>query len=255
MQITIDRVKKSIPLYIQIAESFSAQIESGELGPGSRLPGEREISEVLSVQRETVRKALRVLENQGLIERRHGSGTYVAMPKIEREASRLFPFTRVMQQKGYQPGARVIQMEKTLCNPAVAQELSITVSAFIYHFERVRLVNQEPVVIENTYVPTGLFPDLDRFDLNARSLYEIMETEYGARVTHASQSLEAVAATEFEAENLGIKKGDPLMLERRLTYDQNNRRVEFSKDVFRGDRFRFITEHTPLETFDYRSSP
>lgn len=253
MQITIDRVKKSVPLYIQIAENFSAQIESGELAPGSRLPGERELSEVLSVQRETVRQAFRMLENQGLIERRHGSGTYVAKPKIERDAGRLFPFTRVMQLKGYKPGARVIQMEKTLCNPAVAQELGLQVSAFIYHIERVRLVNQEPVVIENTFVPAGLFPDLDRFDMNDRSLYEVMETNYGARVTHASQSLEAVAATEFEAEYLGIKKGDPLMLERRLTFDQLNRRVEFSKDVFRGDRFRFTTEHTPLESFDYRS--
>jgi GntR family transcriptional regulator len=253
MQIKIDRVKKSVPLYVQIAENFIAQIESGELGPGSRLPGERELSEVLSVQRETVREALRVLENQGLIERRHGSGTYVAQPKIERDASRLFPFTWMMQQKGYKPGARVIQMEKILCNSAVALELDIPVSAVIFHYERVRTLNQEPVVIENTFIPADLFPDLDRFNLNLRSVYEVMETEYGTQVTHASQSLEAVVATEFEAENLGIKKGDPLMLERRLTYDQNNRRVEFSKDVFRGDRFRFMTEHTPVESIDYRS--
>ncbi len=158
MQITIDRLKKSVPLYVQIAESFIAQIESGQLLPGSRLPGERELSEVLMVQRETVRQALAVLQNQGLIIRRHGSGTYVAEPKIERDASRLFPFTRAMQKKGYQPGARVIQMEKTLCNPAVSNELDLQVSAFIYHIERVRLVNQEPVVLENAYVPATIFP-------------------------------------------------------------------------------------------------
>lgn len=247
MQITIDRLKKSVPLYIQIAESLIAQIEAGELQPGSRLPGERELSERLSVQRETVRQALSVLENQGLIYRRHGSGTFIAEPKIEREASRLFPFTRAMQRKGYQPGARIIQMEKIMANTAVAHELDLPVSFFIYQIQRLRLINQEPVVLENASVPANLFPDLEKFDLAARSLYEVMETEYGARVSQASQSLEAVTATEFEAELLGIKEGHPLMLERRLTFDQYGRRVEFSKDLFRGDRFRFITERTPVE--------
>lgn len=250
MQIKIDRLKKSVPLYIQIAESFADQIESGELAPGTRLMGEREMSEVLSVQRETVRQALTMLQNQGLIQRRHGSGTFVAEPKIERAAGRLFPFTWAMQRKGFSPGARVIRMERTLCNPAVAHELDLQVSSVIYQMERLRFLNQEPVVIENVFIPAELFPDMERFDLNMRSLYEVFETEYGSRVSQARQSLEAVVAFEFEADLLGIKKGDPLMLERRLTFDQHDRRVEYSKDLFRGDRFRFTTERTPLEPLE-----
>jgi GntR family transcriptional regulator len=141
-------------------------------------------------------------------------------------------------------------MEKTLCNPAVAHELDLQVSSYIYQIERLRLLNQEPVVIENVYIPAELFPGLENFDLNALSLYEVMEREYGARVSQARQSLEAVVATAYEAELLGIQKGEPLMLERRLTFDQHDRRVEYSKDLFRGDRFRFTTERTPLENRD-----
>jgi GntR family transcriptional regulator len=244
----IDRLKKSIPLYMQIADSLMGQIESGELHPGDRLPAEREMSENLAVQRETVRQALDVLEKQGLVRRRRGSGTYIAEPKIEREASRLFPFTRYMQRKGYKPGSRVISMEKVCCNQAVAQDLELPLSTPVYHVERLRTVNQEPVVLENFYTPETIFNDLERFDLSERSIYEIMETEYGSRVTQARQSLEAVVATEFEAGLLECEKGDPLMLERRLTFDQFNRRVESAKDLFRGDRFRFITEMTPLES-------
>ena len=247
MQISIDRDKKSLPLYLQIANSLIEQIEAGAYPPGTRLPSEREMSLLLSVQRETVRQALAVLVSEGLITRRHGSGTYVAEPKIERDASRLFPFTRAMQRKGFLPGARVIQLEKIVCSPALANELNLPVSAFVYFIQRLRTVNQEPVVLENALIPANTFPDIDRFDLSARSLYEVMETEYGSRVTQARQSLEAVVANEFEANLMGIKKGDPLMLERRLTFDQFGRRVEFSKDLFRGDRFRFTTERTPLE--------
>lgn len=247
MQLTVDRYKKLLPLYLQIANNLIEQIEAGMLAPGTRLPSERELSQKLSVQRETVRQALAVLDNEGLITRRHGSGTYIAEPKIERDAGRLFPFTRAMRRKGYRPGAQVIQFEKTLCSPAVALELSLALSAAVYYIQRVRTVNQEPVVLETSYVPADIFPDFDRFDLAARSMYEIMETEYGARVSQARQSLEAVVASEFEANLLVLKKGDPLMLERRLTFDQLNRRVEFSKDLFRGDRFRFTTDRTPLE--------
>lgn len=248
MRISVDRYKKMLPLYLQIASHLIEQIEAGIYTPGTRLPSEREMSLSLSVQRETVRQALAVLEKEGLITRRHGSGTYIAEPKIERDAARLFPFTRAMQRKGFRPGARVIQLEKILCSPSVGHELDLPVTASVYYIQRLRTVNQEPVVLENAYIPAEIFPEIDRFDLTARSMYEVMETEYGSRVSQARQSLEAVAATEFEAGLLELKKGDPLMLERRLTFDQLGRRVEFSKDLFRGDRFRFITERTPLES-------
>jgi GntR family transcriptional regulator len=74
-----------------------------------------------------------------------------------------------------------------------------------------------------------------------------METEYGICVTRARQSLEPVIALNYEAELLDILPGAPLMLQRRLSFDQENRPVEYGKDLYRGDRFRFVTEIAPLE--------
>jgi len=74
-----------------------------------------------------------------------------------------------------------------------------------------------------------------------------METEYGVSIRRARQSLEPVIATEFEAELLGVNTGAPLMLERRLAYDQDDQPVEHGRDLYRGDRFRFVTEIAPLE--------
>jgi GntR family transcriptional regulator len=102
--------------------------------------------------------------------------------------------------------------------------------------------------LERFIVPAEPFPGFENQDLAKRSLYEVMETEYGVFVSRARQSLEPVVATEYEAELLGVRRGAPLMLERRQTVDQNGQPVELGRDLYRGDRFRFVTEVAPLET-------
>jgi GntR family transcriptional regulator len=237
----------AIPLYLQIAEGLLDRIESGELVPGDRLPPERELAEMLGVNRMTLRRALSMLDSQGLITRRQGDGTYVAEPKIEREAAQLVPFTKGMQRRGYTPSAEVVLFERRPSEAAIANELNIPVTADIYYIHRLRSVNKEPLLLERFALPAERLPELERYDLASRSLYEVMETEYGILVSRARQSLEPVVATEYEAELLGVRAGAPLMLERRLTYDQDEREVEYGRDLYRGDRFRFVTEMAPLE--------
>nr|HID12237.1 GntR family transcriptional regulator [Anaerolineae bacterium] len=243
----INRFTRAVPLYVQIAESLLDRIESGDLAPGDRLPSERSLSEMLSVNRMTLRRALRMLETRGLLIRRRGDGTYVAEPKIERQAAKLVPFTRGMQRRGYVPGVKVITFERRPVEASVARELSLPVSTPVYYIRRLRLINQEPVMLERVTIPVHRFPDLERYDLAERSIYEVMETEYGVSISRARQSLEPVIATEYEAELLGVKPGAPLMLERRLGFDQDDQPVEYGKDLYRGDRFRFVTEIAPLE--------
>ncbi len=238
----LNRLKAAVPLYNQIAESLLDQIESGQLAPGSRLPPEREFSEMLGVNRMTLRQALHVLETQGLLTRRQGNGTYVAEPKIERQASRLISFTHGMQRRGYRPGAKVITFEQRPVEAYLAARLKLPVSAPVYQIQRLRFLNEEPVLLERYTIPVHCFPGLERHDLVNRSMYEIMEKEYGVTVSQARQSLEPVIALEYEAELLAIQPGAALMLERRLSFDKHNQPIEYGKDLYRGDRFRFVTE-------------
>ncbi|MGD2143625.1 MAG: GntR family transcriptional regulator [Anaerolineae bacterium] len=242
-----NRFTADVPLYVQIAESLLDHIESGELAPGDRLPSERKLSEMFDVNRMTVRRALQMVELQGLIVRRWGNGTYVAEPKIERQAAKLVPFTKGMRRRGYTPGARLITLEEKPVDVSVAEELGVPVSTPVYYIRRLRLLNQEPVMLERLTVPVHRFPGLARYDLALRSIYEVMETEYGVVISRARQSLEPVAATEYEAELLEVKAGAPLMLERRLGFDGEGQPVEYGRDLYRGDRFRFVTETAPLE--------
>lgn len=244
---SISHLTAAVPLYIQIAESLLDQIESGELVPGDRLPPERELSKVLGVNRMTLRQALRVIEAQGLIIRRQGNGTYIAEPKIEREADLLVPFTRGMRRRGYMPGAKVIVLKQQPAEVSVANYLKLPISASVYYMHRLRFINQEPVMLERLTISAHRFPGFEDHDMGNRSVYEIMETEYGVSITKARQSLEPVIATDYEAECLGIEPGTPLMLERRLGFDQEGHPVEYAKDLYRGDRFSFVTEMAPLK--------
>lgn len=237
----------AVPRYIQIADNLREQIESGELTPGERLPSERALSETWRVSRMTLRAALRTLEQKGLLVRRQGAGTYVAEPKIERHAGRLVPFTETMRSRGYKTGTRIIAWEQRPSAALVAAKLQIPIHAVVYIIHRLRLLNQEPVLLEKFAMPAALFPNLETHDLENRSVYEIAEMEYGIIAGTAQQSLEPVVATAYEAEWLGIEVGTPLMLERRLAFDQEKRPFEYGHDLYRGDRFRFITEVAPLD--------
>jgi GntR family transcriptional regulator len=237
----------SIPLYIQIAEGLVGQIETGELAPGDQLPPERELSEKMGVNRMTLRRALRVLETQGLVVRKHGVGTFIAAPKIARQMDAVFRFTKGMQRRGYTPGAQVISLDQGIVDKATARELALPIAAQAYRILRLRSINQEPVLLEDYSIPAGRFPGLERHDLERRSIYEVMENEYGVSIFRARQSFEPVVASEFEAELLDVRVGAPLMLEKRISFDQDNRPVEYGKDRYRGDRFRFITEAAPFD--------
>lgn len=237
----------SIPLYIQIAEGLIGQVESGELLPGDRLPPERELSEQLGVNRMTLRRSLRVLEAQGLVVRKHGVGTYISEPKIDRRMDTVFRFTRGMQSRGYTPGTRLISLDQSFVDAALARELEVPLSAPVYRILRLRTVNQEPVLLEGYTIPVGRFLGLEHHDLERRSVYEVMESEYGVTIVRARQSFEPVVASTFEAELLGVRVGAPLMLEKRISFDAGDQPVEYGKDRYRGDRFRFVTEATPMD--------
>lgn len=237
---------KKAAIYQQIADNIEEQIFSGELQSGDRIQSEREMSQELGVNRLTVRRAFNVLVERGLVDRRHGGGTYVTTPRIERKAGELFPFTLGIRKLGMRPGIKKIAFEQIPADDSIAQVLAIPVSSLVYYIYRVRLINQEPALLEQFFVPVDRFSGFDQHDHDALSGYAIMDAEYGVKVVRAEQSLEPVVATAYEAELLKIREGDPLMLERRLSFDEHGRPVEYGKDLYRGDKFKFVTTDAKL---------
>ncbi len=245
IELTIDNDTGDLPLYLQIAAGLLEQIESGELSPGERLPPERKLSNLLGVTRSTLRRALQRLEVQGVLVRRQGAGTYVAAPKIEQTVDQRLSFSHQMQKRGYLTGTRLLHFDRRPAEATVANALRIPLGARVFHCQRLHCIDQSPAVLETIWMPAARFPNLEQFDWSKRLVYDIIEQQYGVVVSRGRQSLEAVVATEYEAGVLGVQAGAPLMLERRTAFDQHDRPVEYGKRLYRGDRFRFVTEMAP----------
>ncbi len=229
------------PKYVQIYESLVEEIETGRLKPGDRLPSERELSQQLGVSRMTVRQAVDTLANQGFVTRSHGSGTFVTEFKIDQEAGFLIGFHEAMIELGHKPGAKLLTFERQLANQKLAGLLKVDIGRPLYYIQRLRTVNEKPHALENTYLPEEFFPGIDEFDLIERSIYNIMEEEYGLQLDKAEQTWEPIIANEYVSEVLSVSIGAPLMLVHRISYRQDGQPVEYAKDIFRGDRSRFVS--------------
>lgn len=235
---------KALPLYVQIAEGLIDRIESQELAAGAKLPPEREFSKSLGVTRITLRRALQILEAEGLIERRQGAGNFIAAPKLERTTAQLNGFTLGMKKSGLHPSAEVVLFERRIANVSLAKRLQVPVSISLYYYHRIRSVNNQPTMLEKFYLPASYFPGFDQLNLTNTSIFEQLEKNYGVVIKRAEHSLEAVAASEYEAKLLGVEENAPLLLERRIAFDQNERPVEYAKDLYRGDKFKFLVNTT-----------
>ncbi len=236
------RPATSLPIYVQIRDALIERIQSGELKPGMRIPSERELVAEYRVSRMTVRQALTDLVNRGLAERIRGNGTYVAEPKVEQVLNPLVSFTEQMARRGIVPGARVLETQVMAAHGRLADALGLRIGERLYRIVRVRTGNNLPLALETSHFPYELCRGIERFDLERRSIYRILDEEYGIRLARAIESIEPTVANEFEAEVLDVSVGAPLLLLERTAYTSTGTPVEFAKDLYRGDRTRFVTE-------------
>jgi GntR family transcriptional regulator len=227
--------------YVQIEEELAERIRTGMLRPGDRIPPERELAEQMQVSRMTVRQALGRLADRGLLVRERGRGTFVSEPKLIQSLSRLNGFYDQMISQGILPSSRLLSGEEVLASAAVAQVLDLRIGEPLYKVVRLRLGGGVPLALETSFFPARLVPGLLDYDLERHSIYRLME-RYDARPVRATQSLEPVPARDQEADALEVPAGSPLMLVERIAWDTRDRPVEYAKDIYRGDRSRFVAE-------------
>ena len=247
----VDRASP-IPLHVQVTQALKGQILSGAWKPGDRVPGDIELCTELGVSRTTVRQGLAELARQGWVVREQGRGTFVAPPKlIERAFERLSGFFEDMVALGYPPVSQVLQQQARAADEQVAARLDLKPGAPIVEIERLRFVEDEPVVLTTTYLPHELAPGLESADLTRRSLYEYLETECGLSLARGRRTIEAVAADARQARLLNIHRGAPLVFLQSVSYLGDGRPIEFYLAFHRGDRSRFEVElmrsRQPLE--------
>ncbi|HEY0389886.1 MAG TPA: GntR family transcriptional regulator [Gaiellales bacterium] len=231
------------PRYRQVADVLAAEIESGSLEPGARLPSERTIAQRHGLSRMTARQAVELLLRRGLVTRRPGSGTYVAPGRVEHSLQRFAGFSEQMRAQGIEPGGRVLTVRLLRGEGSEAERaLELVNGDACWMLKRVRFGNREPLVVEESYVPASVCPDLTRHDLAHSSLYEVMNRAYGVDPVRAHETIEPTACEPDAARHLGARAGAPCILVTRLAFDAAGRPVEYARDIYRGDRARFVVD-------------
>lgn len=226
-----------VPYYYQLKEIIKDQIQKGHWPPGSQIPSEPQLCEMFGVSRTVVRQALGELVAEGYLCKQKGRGTFVAKPKIAGSlVQRLTGFHEDLVRRGLVPVTKVLSQSVIPAPQTVAGYLDIAVGTPVVRIERLRFVEDEPLLLVVTYIPHSLCPGLAHEDLTNQSLYQVMEEKYGIQLARGRRMLEAIAATESDAQLLGIKPGAPLLYLRSITYMANGRAVEYYEAKHRGDR-------------------
>ncbi|EJL34990.1 GntR family transcriptional regulator [Novosphingobium sp. AP12] len=231
------RSDEGTPLYLQLARSLREHISSGGIDPGSALPSERDLSEMAGLSRVTVRKGIEQLIEEGVLIRRQGSGTFVAR-RIEAPGAKLSSFSDDTRSRGEDPG--VVWIYKSYAQPTEEEATALDVSptAKVARLGRVRLAGGEPLAIEHAVIPAIFMPDLESL---GDSLYQALE-KHGFRPTSGTQRVRASLATPTEAGILSVAQNSEVLRIDRRTRVPDGRIVEFTRSVYRGDRYEFVTE-------------
>ena len=231
----------ALPLYHQIKELIKAQIANHVWRMDQMIPSENELARNLEVSAGTVKKAFADLEHEGIIYRRQGKGTFVARPDFKRSSIRFFRYGLGSQQ-GSLPASRVLSCQIKDPPAGVRGVLKLTSPERVIAIKRLRTLEDEPLMLEDLYLPEALFRGFEQKDISQELLYPIYDAEYDSPIIWAEEFLEPRIAEEEAAELLGIKPGATLIFIERIAYTLGDKPVEFRASLGRGDRFRYHIE-------------
>lgn len=226
-----------VAYYIQLKNILKSLIQSGKLSQGEKLPSEHELCDLYQVSRTVIRQALMELEREGLILRLQGKGTFISVPKMDLAATYfLSGFGDFLIRRGMSVKNEVLLKEVVKANSKIVRNFQgLKKDQKVFHFERVRIVDGDPLVLSNTYLPLKLCPEIVNMDISY-SLYSILFQCSGIVIDRGDVSFEAVPANKRESELFNLPLGSPMLLNSAKIFDKAGNQIEYTVSVFRGDK-------------------
>lgn len=231
------------PMYIQLREILHSRIDDGEFVPGSAIPSENELVQTYKLHRLTVRSAITTLVNEGLLKPVQGRGVFVVGKKLGRDLEKLTGFHQTMRERDIIPETRVMLKTRRPAGLKYAQILEISVEDQLYYIRRLCLAENEPVSIEDIYIPCEVLSNLDAVDLNVFSLFDIYKFN-GIQLTKAWQTISVTNLDAKDARILQIKPETKVLMFECVSRDENDKVIEFSRSFTRSDKASFIVHYT-----------
>lgn len=223
-----------IPVYVRIRETLRDEITTGSLKRGERLPPEHELAAKFSVSRMTIRESIEDLVNEGLLYRRHGVGTFVAFPHLQRDHTRLTSFFDKAEEDGVTVRAELLSLEVMPAKAVIARALDLSPGSRVIRIRTLRYADEVPITVHEAYVPQKPFASIVNENLEAQHLWTLYE-KCGYKVKRAVQRLEAREADRELASLMKIREGSPILFKERTVYAEDGTPVEFTYCYNRGD--------------------
>ncbi|QGM30646.1 UTRA domain-containing protein [Bacillus sp. N3536] len=226
-------------LYLQVIDRLKQDIEKGIFKEKEKLPSEFELAKLLGVSRATLREALRVLEEENIIVRRHGVGTFVnSKPVFTSGIEQLSSVSKMIRNAGMEPGTIYLSSMESAASEDDSKRFQCVEDATIVTMERVRTADDEPVVYCVDKVPQDYLPT-DFLIRKEGSIFTALEETGDIRISHAVAYIDPVGYHEVATPTLNCEPETSLLVLKQLHYDENDRVVLYSKNYFRADKFSF----------------
>ncbi len=222
---------KKIPKYQQIAYDIEKQIEEGKLVPGQKLATERELTSIYKVSKMTLRHAFEFLMKKNVIVNRFHQGYFVTNTLIHRDTE-IMGVTEMFARSGLTISNKVIKLEKVFPDPETKEKLQIKDGEWIYRLERIRSVDHEVMLIEYANLVVSKVPNLERFNFEEHSLYDILHKHYQLQVSWARDEISADWISGKQAKVILNRKSGPALVVRNLSFDQSGTPLEFTVQIY-----------------------
>jgi GntR family transcriptional regulator, mannosyl-D-glycerate transport/metabolism system repressor len=224
------------PLYKQVANQIKKQIQSDNLDKDDAIPSEQKLSESFNVSRVTIRQAIKLLVDEGILYKVRGSGTYVKQPKIEHDIYRLQGFTEEMESLNHVPSNQVLEFSMQIPVEPIKERLNLKAEEKVFFIRRLRSGDGEPMILEETYMPVTLFPDLS-VEVMTRSKYEYVEKKGYKIKERQGEILPHIPSKELR-EILQMKDSSCLAMNL-CAYLEDGTIFEYTKLYFRSEKYTF----------------
>ena len=233
--------ESSVSIYLQVADQIKEDIKDRKLKAGDMLPPDHFYCTALGISHMTVKKAIDVLVNEGIVYRKKGVGTFIPEAKIVQSLFALSGFTGDNEKKGNKIESLVLTFSRIAADESVAEYLRIEPGTLVVNLKRIRYMNNIPVALEDSYVNLqGQNAELIfEKDFKKASLYRYLSEECGINLKYAEETIEVSGASSRICEYLEIAQGRPVFLLSRTSFDENNQAIEYVKSIYRADRYIF----------------
>ena len=222
-----------------LSKEIEYLIAAEHLQAGDHLPSERELCERFGVQRLTIRSALHILQNEGLIFSKPKSGYFLCAPKIVKNATRISSLTDLVFNPSSGNRTEILEMKVIEANKEQMEFLRCLIGEPFYYLERLRYIGDIPVCLDVSYVSKRLCPDLSAEELSKLSLYDILSSRYQINLTGSEQFIDVIRPDERIASLLQLTSLEQMIHQHGYVFDHKNRLVEYSDSYMNRKYFRY----------------